>query len=95
MGLPQFAACYSNIPDHVWCDYKFKQLYQPLHSTSLGSGSHCPLSMHVVVLGPVSVSPDEQLNVTVVPSVTGSLYPITVISESSTAAGRGYPQLAV
>ena len=45
----------------------------PLHLISPGSGSHCPLSMHVVVLGPMSARRGGQLNVTVVPSNVGSL----------------------
>ena len=60
----------------------------PLHLTSLGLGSHCPLSMHVVVLGPVSTSPGEQLNVTTVASNAGSVWPITLM-ESTVVAGDG------
>jgi hypothetical protein len=33
----------------------------PVHEVFMGSGSHCPLSMHVDVLGPVNVCPVEQL----------------------------------
>jgi hypothetical protein len=33
----------------------------PVHEVSMGSGSHCPLSMHVEVLDPVIVFPVEQL----------------------------------
>ena len=39
----------------------------PLHITSLGSGSHSPFSVHVVVLGPVSSIPGGQVNVIVFP----------------------------
>ena len=41
-----------------------------LHSTSLGSGSHSPFPMHVEVLGPERISPGEQANVTLVPSIS-------------------------
>ena len=40
----------------------------PLHTTSLGSGSHSPFSIHIDVLGPVSTSPEEQLKMMLSPS---------------------------
>ena len=44
----------------------------PLHSTSLGSGSHSPFSIHVVVFCPTSSIPGGQVNVTVFPLSNGS-----------------------
>ena len=45
----------------------------PLQSVSLGFGSHSPLAMHVLVLGPVSTMSLGQVNVTLVPCRAGSL----------------------
>ena len=45
----------------------------PLHSTSLGSGSHSPFLLHVDVLGPRSTCSGGQLKETVVPSSAGLL----------------------
>ena len=41
-----------------------------LHTTSLGSGSHSPFSMHVDAFGPESTSPGGQANVTLAPSTS-------------------------
>ena len=44
----------------------------PLQATAAGSGSHSPLLIHMVVLGPVSTRSDvEQVNVMTVPSLAG------------------------
>ena len=40
---------------------------------SMGSGSHFPFPIHVVVLGPVNISPGGQVKVTFAPSTAGSL----------------------
>ena len=39
----------------------------PIHIASLGSGSHSPVSMQVVELGPISARPEGHLKVKVVP----------------------------
>ena len=39
----------------------------PIHTASLGSGSHSPVSVQVVELGPISARPRGQLKVKVVP----------------------------
>ena len=44
----------------------------PVHSTSLGSGSHSPFLRHVDELDPLSTCPDGQVNVTVCSSSAGS-----------------------
>ena len=49
------------------------QYVLPLHSASLGSGSHSPFPIHVDVLGPVSTSPTGQSKKMRVPSKAGSL----------------------
>ena len=66
---------------------------KPLHITSLGSGSHSPFLIHVAVLGPVSISPEGQVKVTVVFSIAGSLYPATVTVLFADACLRGNPHL--
>ena len=43
-----------------------------MHSVSLGSGSHSPFSIHVVVLGPMSTSPGGHVKLKMLPSVTGN-----------------------
>ena len=45
-------------------------LVLPLHTTSLGSGSHSPFSIHVVELGPLSTIPGRQENETLFPSTS-------------------------
>ena len=45
----------------------------PLQSVSLGSGSHSPLAMHVLVLDPVNTMSLGHVNVTLVPCRAGSL----------------------
>ena len=45
----------------------------PMHLACLGSGSHSPFSIHVVVLGPVSTSPGGQEKVKMLPSVRGNV----------------------
>jgi hypothetical protein len=44
----------------------------PVHSTSLGSGSHSPLPVHVDVLDPLRICPGRQVNVIACPSSAGS-----------------------
>ena len=39
----------------------------PIHIASLGSGSHSPVSVQVVELGPISARPGGHLKVKVVP----------------------------
>ena len=67
-----------------------------MHSACLGSGSHSPFSIHVVVLGPVSTSPEGQEKLKILPSVTGNV--LTDISGAVTVTefgNTGYPQFAV
>ena len=52
---------------------------KPSLSTFLGSGSHFPFSMHVEVFGPLSMSPEGQLRMTVEHSNAGCSYPETLI----------------
>ena len=66
--------------------YRFNQLdNSPLHVDSFVSGSHSLFSIQVDAFDPVSVSPDGQLKVTVVPSKAGFLSPSTLtgLSEAS------------
>ena len=55
----------------------------PIHSTSLGSGSHSPFSIHVYELEPVSMWPGGQLKVIVFPITVGSLYSMMLIKSST------------
>ena len=65
-----------------------------IHVSSFGSGSHCPLVLHVANVFPKSINPDKQWKLTVAPSSTGGpLYPVTFSAES--VEGSGSPQLAV
>ena len=57
--------------NHVWYR-EINRTYIPLHVTFVGSGSHSPFSIHVVVLGPVSTIPGGHVNMMVVPNSTGS-----------------------
>ena len=50
----------------------------PIHSTSLGSGSHSPVPMHVEDSGPISISPGGQRNMREAPSNAGLVEPITL-----------------
>ena len=52
--------------------YSYTSFILPLHTTSLGSGSHSPFSMHVVMLGPFSSIQGVQVNVIVLPLRSGS-----------------------
>ena len=61
----------------IWCH---NILILPFkHCTAFVSGIHCPLSMHTLMFGPVKVCPKEQPKMAVVPSVMGSLMPMTLI----------------
>ena len=42
-----------------------------MHTTSLGSGSHSPLHIHIDELGPLSDEPDRHMNVMLSPSSAG------------------------
>ena len=44
----------------------------PVHSTSLGSGSHSPFPIQVDELDPLSICPEGQMNIIIWPSSTGS-----------------------
>ena len=63
-----------------------------MHLACLGSGSHSPFSIHVVVLGPVSTSPGGQEKLKVLPSVTGTDVSLTAYVELDIT---GCPQFAV
>ena len=63
-----------------------------MHSASLGSGSHSPFSIHVVVMGPVSSNPGGHVKLKMLPSVTGIVSTLTVSVELD---NTGYPQLAI
>ena len=52
------------------------------------SGSHSPFSIQVDAFDPVSVSPDGQLKVTVVPSEAGFLSPSTLTGLSEASWGH-------
>ena len=49
------------------------QALSPLHSTTLGSGLHCPFAIHVDVLDPTSSRSGGQIKYTVLPSLAGFL----------------------
>ena len=55
-------------------------MHPPLHFIPLRSGSHSPSSIQVDELDPESTSPVGQLNMIVVPSRAGSLYPVTTLT---------------
>ena len=68
----------------------------PLHSTSLGPGSHSPFPIHIVVLGPMRTYSGGQTKVTVAPSVAGSMCPIIIIKRSSDVLSRnGWPYVTI
>ena len=52
---------------------KKKNTIIPLHSASLGSGSHFPFAIHVVELGPVKTYSEIQSKLRTVPSTAGSM----------------------
>lgn len=58
----------------LWCVQQLAAIIMmiPLQATSVGSGSHSPLLIHMVELGPVRTRSDaEQVNVMTVPSLAG------------------------
>jgi hypothetical protein len=68
----------------------------PAHTSPFGSGSHSPVSVQVVKLGPISASPGGQLKLKVVPSTgkTVSSKVTTLGTESLPVDNSPYPQLA-
>jgi hypothetical protein len=68
----------------------------PVHTGSLGSGSHSPVSVQVVEFGPISASPGGQLKLKVVPSTgkTVSSKATTLGTESLPVDNSPNPQLA-
>ena len=64
-----------------------------MHIASIGSGSHSPFPIHVVVLGPVSTSPGGQLKFTLDPSSAGFLS--SIVSTEVLAAVSGILHLAI
>ena len=72
-----FSVVWSLTEQYTDMSYR-KQFAKPSHSTFLGSGSHFQFSMHIEVLGPMNVSPEEQFNMIVVLSNAGCSYPDTL-----------------
>ena len=70
----------------------------PVHCSPLGSGSHSPVSVQVVELGPMSDSSGGQLKVIVIPSIdkmSSEPSTVTLGTESFVDnACTGRPQLA-
>ena len=65
-----------------------------MHSACLGSGSHSPFSIHVVVLGPVSSNPGGQVKLKILPSVTGTV-PNVSLTVYVKSENTGCPQFAI
>ena len=65
------------------------ELYLPLHSTSLGSGSHSPFPMQLALLGPISNLPLGHVNEALVPTRAGSLSTSTLKLLSVVSNWRG------
>ena len=53
------------------------------HCTSSVSGTHSPFPMQTLTFGPVRICPKGQLKMAVVPSVIGSVMPMTLIELAS------------
>ena len=68
--------------------------YLPLQFKLVGSGSHSPFSIHVVVLGPVSTSPGGQEKLATVPSIVMELSLSAMTSRDLTLSMR-LPQFTV
>ena len=69
----------------------------PIHTASLGSGSHSPVFVQVVELGPISARPEGHLKVKVAPSTDKAVSCKASIlgTESLSAVDNSpYPQLA-
>ena len=86
--------CENNLAGWLKQVYVF-HINLPLHLTSLGSGSHCPVFVHCAIVTPdlINEKSEEQLKVMFVPSNTKSLYPVTIMPESS--ENKGGPHLAI
>ena len=52
-----------------------------MHITFLGSGSHSPFSIHVIIVGPLN-TPEEQDKLKVDPSIAGLVWPVTTKKSS-------------
>ena len=52
--------------------------HSPIHSTSPGSGSHCPFPIHMDRLEPLSTCPGAHVNVIFCPSSAGSIRPTAI-----------------
>ena len=86
LGSAQLTACILCNNSYVWDGCLQKGL--PLHSNSLGSGSHSPFLIHVDVLGPLSTSPSGQVNVTLVPSAVDVGSPLILMELLIAVCGR-------